>query len=80
MRVLGRETEAVVFLEVLIGSHTVREERSSRVRGQSQDKSPIIKLWQHKHNTNIPSLIILHGVAGSSSRSRLTSGGRPGTT
>ena len=39
MGVVGRETEAVVLLKVLIGSHTERQE------GKSHDKSPTIELW-----------------------------------
>lgn len=46
VRIVSRETEAVVLLEVLIGSHT------ERGRGQSHDKSPIIELW-HINNQNM---------------------------
>lgn len=45
MGVVSRETEAVVLLEALIGSHT------ERGRGESHDDSPIIALW-HINNQN----------------------------
>ena len=44
--VVSREAEAVVLLEVLIGSHTARG------KGQPHNKSPIIEL-RHKNNQNM---------------------------
>lgn len=52
MGVVGRETEAVVLLKVLIGSHTERE------RGKEilDDKSPTNEPW-HINNQNMKALI-----------------------